>query len=73
MASAVPTDRPITRDDLRTGFAGLQGEVEEQVDSARTYLIAAGMAAVAAVAVLAWALGRRRGKQEKTLVEIRRV
>lgn len=64
---------PITRDDLRDAFAGLQGDVEETAESAKQVALIAGIAAVLGIAALAWLLGRRRGKQEKTIVEIRRV
>ena len=60
--------KPITREDLRAGFAGLQGEVTEQATSARdTFLL------IGAGAVLAFVLGRKKGKQDKTYIEIRRV
>jgi hypothetical protein len=69
----LPKDRPITREDLRAGFASLQGEVTERAESARSMLLAVGAAAVVAIAALAFVLGRRRGKQDKTYIEIRRV
>ena len=73
MATASPTDRPITRDDLRAGFAGIQGEVDEHVTSVRSTIVGVGLTALAVVAVVAFVLGRRKGKQDKTIVEIRRV
>jgi hypothetical protein len=66
-------DRPITREDLRAGFAGLQGEVSEKAEEAKTPILAVGVGAVAVVLVLAFVLGKRKGKQEKTYIEIRRV
>lgn len=66
-------DRPITREDLRAGFAGVQGEVTEQANEARTTILAVGIGAVAVVLVIAFALGKRKGKQDKTYIEIRRV
>ena len=71
--SSVPTDRPITREDLRAGFAGIQDEVSEKAESARSTLLAIGIGAVAVVAALAFVLGKRKGKQDKTYIEIRRV
>ena len=65
--------KPITREDLRAGFAGLQGEVTEQATSARDTLLLIGAGAVAVVAVLAFVLGKKKGKQDKTYIEIRRV
>jgi hypothetical protein len=71
--SSGSTTKPITREDLRAGFAGLQGEVTEQAESAKNTILLIGAGAVAVVAVLAFVLGRRKGKQDKTYVEIRRV
>ena len=65
--------KPITREDLRAGFAGLQGEVTEQAQSARDTIILVAGGAVAVIAVLAFVLGKKKGKQDKTFIEIRRV
>jgi hypothetical protein len=67
------TDRPITRDDLRAGFAGIQAEVDDQAETVRTTALVVGAVVVAVVVVVAFGLGRRKGKQDKTVVEIRRV
>lgn len=68
-----PTTEPITREDLRAGFAGLKGEVTENAQSARDIVIVIGAGAVVVITVLAFVLGRRKGKQDKTYIEIRRV
>ena len=65
--------KPITREDLRAGFAGLQGEVTEQAQSARDTIILIGAGAMAVIAVVAFVLGKKKGKQDKTFIEIRRV
>lgn len=65
--------KPITREDLRAGFAGLQDEVTEQAHSARDTILLIGAGAVAVIAVLAFVLGKKKGKQDKTYIEIRRV
>lgn len=67
------TTKPITREDLRAGFAGLQGEVTEQAESAKNTILVIGAGTVAVIAVFAFVLGRRKGKQDKTYIEIRRV
>jgi hypothetical protein len=66
-------DTPITREDLRAGFASLQGEVTDKAEEAKTPILAVGIGAVAFVIVVAFVLGKRRGKQDKTYIEIRRV
>ena len=73
MATDVPTDRPITREDLRAGVAGIPGEVTEKAEDAKTTVLAIGAGAVALIVVVAFVLGRRKGKQDKTYIEIRRV
>ena len=69
---AAPTT-PITRDDLEAKFRELEGGAREQVASARTTLVTAGVVAALIVLLLAFLLGRRAGKQRSTVVEIRRV
>lgn len=67
------TDTPITRDDIRAKFGELEGQAQETAETARNTVLVAGIAVVAVLGALAFLLGRRRGKQEKTIVEIRRV
>jgi hypothetical protein len=67
------TTKTITREDLRAGFAGLQGEVTEQAQSARDTILLVGAGVVGVVVVLAFVLGKKKGKQDKTYIEIRRV
>jgi hypothetical protein len=70
----VATDRPpITREDIRAKFGELEGQAQDKVETARNTAIAVGAASIAVLGALAFVLGRRRGKKEKTIVEIRRV
>ena len=64
---------PITRDDIEAKFREVQGEVDEAGETARNVALVAGVVVVAVVAVAAFCFGRRRGKLQKTVVEIRRV
>ena len=73
---ARPTCPPTDRSPARTsgpGFAGIQGEVTEKAEDAKTTILAVGAGVVAVVVVLAFVLGKRKGKQDKTYIEIRRV
>jgi hypothetical protein len=63
----------ITRDDLEAKFRELEGGAREQVASARVTLVTAGAIGVFIVLLLVFLLGRRGGKQRRTVVEIRRV
>ena len=71
-ASRAPSDR-ITRDDLEDKFRELEGDAREQVVSARSTLVTAGVVAALLVLLLAFLLGTRKGRKRSTVVEIRRV
>lgn len=65
--------KPITKDDLRAKFGELQGSADEQVESAQSALAMVAVAAVGSLVVVAFVIGRRRGKKRQTVVEIRRI
>ena len=67
-----PRDR-ITREDLEDKFRELEGDAREQVESARSTAITAGVVAVIVLLLIAFLLGRRKGAKRSTVVEIRRV
>jgi hypothetical protein len=75
-ASAVPGDRPITKDDIRAKLQDIAGEVDaakEQAYGYRDYALMAGAALVVGVVVVAYLMGKRKGKKRRTVVEIRRI
>jgi hypothetical protein len=72
--STVPGDRRITRSDIEAKLQEIRGTAEDVApdvpeSAQRTGLIAAG----GALLVLAFVLGRRRGRKKNTIVEIRRI
>ncbi|MEZ5142767.1 MAG: hypothetical protein R2726_23655 [Acidimicrobiales bacterium] len=67
------TGARIERDDIEAKFRELQGEVEIISDEAVNYAVVAGAAILVGVVVVAFWLGRRRGRRTRTVVEIRRV
>ena len=67
-----PTER-ITPDDIESKLRELQGEVETIQEDARSYALTVGAVVVVGVVVVAFWLGRRRGKRSTTVLEIRRV
>jgi hypothetical protein len=73
MAAADTTHEHISRDDLESKFRELEGGAREQVASARSTAITAGIIGVVLLLLLAFLLGRRKGKLRSTVVEIRRV
>jgi hypothetical protein len=72
-ADTSTTRERITRDDLEAKFRELEGGAREQVASVRSTVITAGLIGLVLLLLLAFLLGRRRGKLRSTVVEIRRV
>ena len=70
--SAPPADK-ITRDDIEAKFRELQGEVDTVTDDVRSYAATVGAVVVVAVVIVAFWLGRKRGRNTQTVVEIRRI
>ena len=73
MTSVPGRDRPITRSDIEAKLQEIRGSADDATpdipDSAqRTGILAAGGAWL----VIAFVLGRRRGRKKSTIVEIRR-
>lgn len=64
---------PIDRDEIRDKFQELQGGMDHTAEAARTPVLGAGVAALVILGVLAFWLGRRRGRASRTVVEVRRV
>ena len=67
------THERISRDDLESKFRELEGGAREQVASARSTAVTAGIIGIVLLLLLAFLLGRRKGKLRSTVVEIRRV
>lgn len=63
----------VTRNDIEAKLREITGQVERGVEAAKPKLMPAIAAAAAGVVVLAYVLGRRRGRRRSTVVEIRRV
>ena len=73
-ATTASADRPpINRDDIEAKFRELQGEVEIIGEEARSYGITIAVAAVVVVVAIAFVAGRRRGRRNRTIVEVRRI
>ena len=72
--STVPnTERRITRGDIEAKLRDIRGEVEQTAEAAKTPIMAVAGGIAAAVVILAFLLGKRRGRRKSTVVEIRRV
>jgi hypothetical protein len=68
----VPRGR-ITREDIENKLRELEGDAREQVASVRSTAITAGIVVALMLLLIAFLLGRRKGKHRSTVVEIRRV
>lgn len=66
------TDK-ITRDDIEAKFRELKDDVDETAESAKSYVLAGAAAVGVLVFVVAFGIGKRRGKKKTTVVEIRRI
>jgi hypothetical protein len=64
---------PISRDDIEARFRAIQGDAEAAEEEARDYVALAVAAVVVVVVVGAFLIGRRRGKNQRAIVEIRRI
>jgi hypothetical protein len=67
------TTTKISRDDLEAKLREITGGVEETVDAAKPTLISSAAAGIILVVLLAYLLGRRRGRARSAVVEIRKV
>lgn len=67
------TAGPITPTQIENKFRELQGEVDETAEATKSKAIAVGAAVAVAVVLVAFWVGRRRGRKRTTVVEIRRV
>jgi hypothetical protein len=67
------TTAKISRDDLENKLREMSGGMEDTVEAARPTLISSAVAGVLLVALVAYLLGRRRGRSRSAVVEIRKV
>jgi hypothetical protein len=72
MSAAQAEDR-ISTQDIETKLRQIRGQFERTTESARSGLVAVGVAGAVLLVTVAYVLGRRRGRRRSTVVEIRRV
>jgi len=73
VSPAVAAQKPVTREDIEAKLRELRGEVEQTGQQAKQVGLYVGVAAAVVVVGVVFWLGRRKGKKETTVVEIRRV
>ncbi|MCY4164307.1 MAG: hypothetical protein OXE93_08890 [bacterium] len=64
---------PITRDDIRDKFAELTHNVQGSAANAKAPILGGSAALGVTLIVLAFWLGKRKGRAGRTVVEVRRV
>jgi hypothetical protein len=72
-ATPAGTNGRISRADIEAKLHQMRGEVDKTAEAAKVPLMAIAGAVGAAVVVVAFLLGKRRGRRRSTVVEIRRV
>ena len=73
MTATAERNGEITRADLESKLRQIRGEVDDVGESARSIGLIVGAVAAVAVVSAVYFFGRRRGRKEKTVVEIRRI
>ena len=63
---------PVSRDDIEDKLRELQGEVDDLAEDARSYAVTVGAVVVVGLVVVAFWLGRRKGRKGAAVIEIRR-
>jgi hypothetical protein len=63
----------VSRDDIENRLRALQTGVTERVEATKGKIIAGAAAAGVVMLVIAFLLGKRKGKKKTTIVEIRRL
>jgi hypothetical protein len=73
MSATPTTNGRISRADIEAKLKDIRGEVQETTEAVKVPVMAIAGGVAAAVVVLAFLLGKRRGRRKSTVVEIRRV
>ena len=72
-AQAASADKPVSRADIEAKLREIRGEVDTGVESARNVGLIVGAVAAVAIVGTIYFLGKRRGRRQTTVVEVRRV
>lgn len=58
--------------DIRAKLGELQGEAEQQVESAKQQIVTVGVLVLIVMLIVAFLLGRRGGRRSSAVIEVRR-
>jgi MYXO-CTERM domain-containing protein len=70
--SAAP-QKPVTRADIEAKLAEIRGVTDDTAEVAESAAKTGIVVAAVGVLVLAFLLGRRRGRKKSTIIEVRRI
>jgi cobalamin biosynthesis Mg chelatase CobN len=73
MTATATRNGEITRADIESKLRQIRGEVDEVSESARNVGLIVGAVVAVAVVSAVYFFGRRKGRKERTVVEIRRI
>jgi hypothetical protein len=66
-------ERPVTKADIEAKLREIKGDVDEDVAEAKPIVEMVAIGGVILLILLAYLLGRRKGKKKTAVIEIRRV
>ncbi len=72
-ADAKGPGKKITRADLEAKLSEIDAELSDTGEAVKPKAMAVGVGAIVLILILAFVLGRRKGKLATTIVEVRRI
>ena len=72
-SQGAPAGDRVTRDDIEAKLRELRGSVDDRADAAKVPAAAVGIGVAVFVVVIAYWLGKRKGKKRQMVLEIRRI
>jgi len=68
-----PPEQKITRDQIETKIRDMTGGVTDEVEGGKCQALTVGLAIAVATVAIVYLIGRRRGRRNSAIVEIRRI
>ncbi len=68
-----PPEQKITRDQIETKIRDMTGGVTDEVEGVKSQALTVGLAIAVATVAIVYLIGRRRGRRNSAIVEIRRI
>ena len=68
-----PPEQKITRDQIEAKIRDMTGGVTDEVEGVKSQALTVGLAVALATVAIVYLIGRRRGRRNSAVVEIRRI